>query len=53
MHGSPGRALLYLAFALRDGTGPASRNRLPLEEMAYTTRPAVAKKTATPWQPLE
>ena len=33
--------------------GPWEPHRLPLEEVEYTTMPAVAKKIATRWQPLE
>ena len=33
--------------------GPFEPHRLPLEEMEYTTMPAVAKKIATRWEPLE
>jgi fructose 1,6-bisphosphate aldolase/phosphatase len=33
--------------------GPWEPHRLPLEEMEYTTMPAVAKKIASRWEPLE
>jgi fructose 1,6-bisphosphate aldolase/phosphatase len=33
--------------------GPFEPHRLPLEEMEYTTMPAVAAKLANRWQPLE
>lgn len=33
--------------------GPWEPHRLPLEEMEYTTMPAVAKKLSDRWQPLE
>ena len=33
--------------------GPWEPHRLPLEEMEYTTKPAVAAKIATRWEPLE
>jgi fructose 1,6-bisphosphate aldolase/phosphatase len=32
--------------------GPWEPHRLPLEEMEYTTMPAVAKKIAGRWEPL-
>ncbi|MGB6837984.1 MAG: fructose-1,6-bisphosphate aldolase/phosphatase [Dehalococcoidia bacterium] len=33
--------------------GPWEPHRLPLEEMEYTTMPAVAKKIASRWEPLD
>jgi fructose 1,6-bisphosphate aldolase/phosphatase len=33
--------------------GPFEPHRLPLEEMEYTTMPAVAAKHANRWEPLE
>ncbi len=33
--------------------GPWEPHRLPLEEMEYTTMPAVAKKVAPRWEPLD
>jgi fructose 1,6-bisphosphate aldolase/phosphatase len=33
--------------------GPFEPHRLPLEEMEYTTMPAVAAKHANRWEPVD
>ena len=33
--------------------GPWEPHRLPLDEMEYTTMPAVAKKLSSRWEPLD
>jgi fructose 1,6-bisphosphate aldolase/phosphatase len=33
--------------------GPFEPHRLPLEEMEYTTMPAIAKKLANRWEALD